>query len=238
MNHKVTSCFSVNVSIKVTILALLAIACTVYRSAGAQVPVERIVGEVVSLEGSELRLKSSDGRALNVQLASNVRFSGRSAGNAQMLVAGAYLGTTATPQADGTLRALEVHVFPESMRGTGEGHRPMDGVTPGSTMTNATVTGVAAGAGDRSKGTTNTMTNAAVTGVASEATGLRMTLAYKGGEKIVVVPERTPITMVEEADRTLLTPGTHVIASVARQSDGTLVAERVTVGKNGFVPPL
>ena len=79
MNHKFACGFSINFSTELSMLALLAIACAVSSSAGAQASVERIAGEVVALDGSDLRLKSSDGRALNVRLAANVRFSGRSA---------------------------------------------------------------------------------------------------------------------------------------------------------------
>ena len=141
---------------------------------------------------------------------------------------------TAAPQADGTLVASEVQVFPESMRGTGEGHRPMSpdsGASAGATMTNATVASVAgAKAG-------NTMTNATVSSVAPGERAMRMTLTYKGGEKIVVVPEGILVFMTEVADRSSLVPGAHVVAYVAKQPDGILVAERVSVGKNGYVPP-
>src|ERR687887_575826 len=86
---------------------------------------------------------------------------------------GPFFEPPAVPQPDGTLRAIEVHLFPDSMRGTGEGHRPWD-LRPGSTMTNATVSGAAA-AGSKSS---STMTNATVSNVA----GRKLTLKYSGGE--------------------------------------------------------
>jgi hypothetical protein len=105
---------------------------------------------------------------------------------------------------------------------------------PGSTMTNATIASV----GGRGAAARSTTTNATVAQVSGGSDVHTLTLAYKGGEKIVVVPENVPIVMVEPADRSLLVPGAHVIVYGARQPDGTLAADRLTVGKNGFVPPL
>jgi hypothetical protein len=82
------------------------------------------------------------------------------------------------------------------------------------------------------------MTNATVADVSGTPGDRRLKLTYKGGEKTVVVPENVPVTIVEAADRSLLAPGTHVIVYGAPQADGVLAAERVIIGKNGFVPPL
>ena len=197
----------------------------------AQAQTQKIAGDVVKVDGATLEVKSTAGQVVDVKLADNARLSVRSPADAGMLAPGAFVGTTAVLQPDGTLLAREVHIFPESMRGTGEGHRPMDN-EPGSTMTNATVASVG-GAAQR-----NTMTNATVADVAGTAGERRLKLTYKGGEKTVVVPENTPLVMIEPADRSLLTPGTHVIVYGATQADGRLAAERVSIGKNGFVPPL
>src|SRR5207248_1844874 len=137
---------------------------------------------------------------------------------------GSFIGTTAVSQPDGTLRAIEVHVFPDSMRGTGEGHRPWD-LQPGSTMTNATVSSAKSG---------STMTNATVSNVA----GRKLTLKYAGGEKTVILPSDVTVVKIEPADRSRLSPGAHVFAVASRQPDGTLRAERVIVGKDGLVPPM
>ena len=204
-------------------------------TASAQTPVLKISGDVVLLDGPNLELRSSSGEKLAIRLSDKVRLSARSPAGAGVIQPGAYVGTTAVPQPDGTLLASEVHVFPESLRGTGEGHRPMasePGSAAATTMTNATVTGVSGG------NTGNTMTNATVSSVAPGERALRMTLSYKGGEKTVVVPEGIPIVMTETADRTSLVPGAHIVAYVAKQPDGTLLSERVSVGKNGYVPPL
>ena len=109
----------------------------------------------------------------------------------------------------------------------------MDVAEPGSTMTNATIASV----GGRGAAARGTATNATVAEVSGAADGRALTLTYKGGEKVVVVPDNVPIVMVEPADRSLLVPGAHVVVYAAAQPDGTLVSERLTVGKNGFVPP-
>jgi len=168
-------------------------------------------------------------------LGKDVRISARSRASLEQIAPGAFLGTTAIPRADGILVASEVHIFPESMRGTGEGHRPMD-VQIGSTMTNATVTTVKRGdAGGKAR---STMTNATVAGVAGADGERRMTLKYKDGEKTVVVPDGVPVVMVEPGELSMLTPGAHIVVSASRAPDGTLVADRISVGKDGLVPPI
>lgn len=199
----------------------------------AQAQTQKIAGEIIRVDGFMLEVRTASGQAVTVKLADNFRLSARSAADATKLAPGAYVGAMAVPQSDGTLLAREVHVFPESMRGTGEGHRAMD-TEPGSTMTNATIASV----GGRGAAAPSTMTNATVAQVSGASDVHSLTLAYKGGEKVVVVPENVPIVMVEPADRSLLVPGAHVIVYAARQPDGTLAADRLTVGKNGFVPPL
>lgn len=202
----------------------------------AQTQAQKISGEVVLLEGSRLEVKSTNGQALTIKLADKARFSARSPADLATITAGSFIGTTAVPQADGTLLASEVRVFPESMRGTGEGHRPMDN-EPGNTMTNATVTGIAAAGVSKPR---DTMTNATVANVAvaQNENGKRLTLTYKGGEKVVFVPDGIPIMMTGPGDRSLLVPGAHVVVYAAKQHDGVLVAERVSVGTKGYVPPL
>lgn len=195
---------------------------------------QRIRGDVVALNGHILEVKTGTGQVVTVRLADNVRVSARSAADPGAIASGAFIGTTAIPQPDGTLSAVEVHVFPESMRGAGEGHRPMD-TEPGSTMTNATVTSVtpAASASPR-----NTMTSATVANVAASGPGRRITLKYKDGEKIVVVGDSVPVVMVEPGDASMLVPGAHVLVTAAKQLDGTLTSDRISVGKNGLVPPI
>lgn len=215
------------------VAGILACVGTVGGAAHAQS--QKISGEVIKLEGSSLQIRAGDGQVVTVKYGDNVRLSGRSPADLDRIVPGIFLGTTAAPRADGMLSASEVHIFPESMRGSGEGHRPMD-TGPGNTMTNATVTSV--GVAKTDTRTANTMTNATVAQVAARGdSDRRLTLTYAGGEKVVIVLADTPIVMVEPADRSLLTPGAHVIVYATRQADGSLSADRITVGKNGFTPP-
>jgi hypothetical protein len=208
--------------------------CIAWNPAHAQAQVQRIGGDIVSIDNAQMQVKSRAGEALTVKLAPTLTVSARSRADLSAVAPGAFLGTTAIPQPDGTLKATEVHVFPESMRGTGEGHRPYE-FTPGGTMTNATVASVAR-PGSTSAG--STMTNATVAGVGDAAGTRTMKLTYKGGEKTVVIPPDTPIVMVEAGDRSLLVPGAHVVVTATRQPDGTLLTDRVMVGKGGLVPPL
>jgi len=117
------------------------------------------------------------------------------------------------PGADGSLAALEVLVFPEAARGTGEGHSSWD-LQPGSMMTNATVTNVTPG-----------------------AKGHSLTLRYKDGEKTIFVPEGIPVVTLQPGDRSLLVPGARVLVT-AQNRDGKPTALRITAGRNGFAPPM
>jgi hypothetical protein len=199
-----------------------------------QAATQRIRGDVVAMNGHNLEVKTGTGQVVTVRLADNVRISARSASNLGAITTGTFLGTTAVPLPDGTLVAVEVHIFPESMRGTGEGHRPMDGES-GSTMTNATVTSVTPAAKTAPR---STMTNATVAKGAASGGGRRITLKYKDGEKTVVVGDTVPVAMVEPGDASMLAPGAHVVVTAAKQLDGTLTSDRVSVGKNGLVPPI
>jgi hypothetical protein len=217
-------------------LALLAAATllTAWSSTQAQAQSQRIGGDIISVDNAQLQMKSRAGEAVTVKLAPTLNVSGRSQGSLAMITPGAFLGTTAIPQPDGTLKATEVHIFPESMRGTGEGYRPYES-TPGGTMTNATVSSVGR-AGSTASG--STMTNATVAGVGDSAGTRTMKLTYKGGEKTVVIPSGTPIVMVEAGDRSLLVPGAHIVITATRGPDGALTTDRIMVGKGGLAPPL
>jgi len=182
--------------------------------APAQTANQRIRGDVVALDGNVLQVRTRAGEALTVKLADNFAVSAIARRNLAAVVPGAFVGTATMPNADGTRRALEVLVFPESARGSGEGHYPWD-LEPGSMMTNATVSDV----------------------VAVDA-ARRMTLRYKDGEQVVVVPPDAPVVTFEPGDRSMLVPGAHVMFGAVRQPDGTLTATRINVGKDGLVPPM
>ncbi len=127
---------------------------------------------------------------------------------------GAFIGVAALPGDNGALKAMEVHVFPEAMRGTGEGHRPFD-LAPSSTMTNGAVA-------------------ARVDGVA----GASLTVTYNGGQQVIAVDPNTPIVSFAPGARADLKAGAAVVARGLRENDGTIDAIRILVGKDGLVPPL
>jgi hypothetical protein len=190
---------------------------------------QRLAGDVVAAENGLLKLRTTLGQAVDVKLPPGTRVSVRVPAAWSDIAPGSYVGTTAVPQRDGTLRAREVHIFTEAQRGTGEGHYPM--ATPGDTMTNATVSSMS---GARAR---DTMTNATVAAAGGGDTH-RLTLTYKGGEQNVVVPPGTPIVTSQPGDVRLLVPGAHVIAYAHRDEQGGLTAERISVGQGSFVPPI
>jgi hypothetical protein len=198
-------------------LALGALVCLCAQTlAQTPVPTQRIRGDVVALDGVHLQVKSRGGEMLAVTLADNYAVNAVAKVDLAAVKPGAFVGVASMPQPDGTLTALEVLVFPEAMRGTGEGHYPWD-LKPGSMMTNATVTNA---------------------GTVAQASEHRMTLKYKDGEKTIVIPADAPIVTFEPGERAMLVPGAHVLLTAAKQPDGSLTAARVVVGKNGLVPPM
>ncbi len=199
--------------------------------AGAQsAQSSRIPGDLIALKGGTVTIKSAAGETLEIRLAESLRVLAISQTDFAAIKPGAYVAVTALPQADGTLLASRINIFPESMRGVGEGHRPMAAL-PGNTMTNATVANVAVGA------VGNTMTNATVTNVA-DATQLRfLTVQYPGGNKQVAVPIGLPIMQLESVERTKLVPGAHLIVTASRADGAGWIANSITVGKDGSVPP-
>jgi hypothetical protein len=179
-------------------------------------PTQRIRGDVIALDGVHLRVKARGGETLAVTLADNYAVNAVAKVDLTAVKPGTFVGVASMPQPDGTLTALEVLVFPEAMRGTGEGHYPWD-LKPGSMMTNATVTNA---------------------GTVAQAGGHRMTVQYKDGQKTIVVPADAPVVTFEPGERAMLVPGAHVLLTAAQQPDGSLTAARVVVGKNGLVPPM
>jgi hypothetical protein len=177
-------------------------------------PVVRIRGNVESLEGNTLKVKARNGESISLQLADNATVIGITKGSVADVASGKYIGTTTVGERDGALVALEIHIFPENMRGTGEGHRDWD-LRPNSKMTNANVADVKAMGADRV-----------------------MTVNYKGGEKKILVTADTVVVGYTPTDRGELKPGAPVFINAERKADGSLAAPRVNVGLNGQVPPM
>jgi len=192
---------------------------------------QRTAGDVVRADATSLIVRAGDGTA-TFKMPAEVRVTVRLPADWSAIGPNSYVGTTAVPQADGTLLAKEVHIFTDAQRGTGEGHYPMP--TPGDTMTNATVSRISGGTAPAR----DTMTNATVAAAKAAGNAHRLTLTYKGGEQTVVVPDGVPIIRSEPGDRSLLVPGAHVVVYAHRDADGAMLIERVSVGKNDFTPPI
>jgi hypothetical protein len=173
----------------------------------------RLRGTVASLEGPVLTVKARDGAELKVTLADNVVVSGVVKRSLADIKPGDYLGVGAMPQADGSQRAIQINIFSEAQRGTGEGFRPWDGAPQG------------------------TMTNATVANAVTEVEGQVLTMKYKDGEKKIIVTPQTLIITSVPGDRAELKPGANItIPQAVKKPDGTFEAARVSVGRDGIVP--
>ena len=187
---------------------------TVSAAAFAQAPT-RIRGTVEHFDGALLTVKARGGELMKVKLPDNAVVVGIAKASVADIASGKFIGTTTVGERDGALVALEVHIFPEAMRGTGEGHRDWD-LRPQSKMTNANV--------------------AEIKNMADERV---MTVQYKGGEKKILVTPRTVVVTYAPADRSELKPGAPIFINAAeRQADGTYTAPRVNVGLHGQIPPM
>jgi hypothetical protein len=180
----------------------------------AQEPPVRVRGTIDRVDGDVYIVKARGGGELKVKLAANATVVALVKASLADIKQGSYVGVAGLPQADGSQKALEVHIFPEAMRGTGDGHRGWD-LQPSSTMTNGNVEQTAA-----------------------SSDGQVLTLKYKDGEKTIVVPPDTPIVVYVPGDKDELKAGAAIFISAAtKQADGTLQAPRVNVGR-GVAPPM
>lgn len=180
--------------------------------AQAQAPA-RLRGTIDAVNGNSMALTTRSGDKVTVAVSPDLVVTELAPVKLQDIKPGSFIGTAALPQPDGTERALEVHVFPESMRGRGEGHRPFD-LEPQSTMTNGTV-GAVTGSTDRT-----------------------LMVNYQGGNTTIVVPPDTPVVTFGPGSRAMLVPGAHIILFSTRASDGEVTAKNISVGKDGMVPPM
>jgi hypothetical protein len=180
----------------------------------AQTPPARqappIIGTVVALHGQTLQVMTQqDQTPVSVALPAKARIIEQQPGTLADVKSGEFIGTTAVQEADGKLHAREIHIFPESMRGTGEGHYPMAG--PNTTMTNGNVE--------------------AVTGSVAQATaaGTTLNISYKGGQSTVEVPSNVSVTMMSVEKRSVLKAGANVTVLAQPNASGTLTANLIIV---------
>ncbi|WP_416194707.1 DUF5666 domain-containing protein [Pseudomonas sp. AH2] len=179
------------------------------------VPAPRIGvrGAITALDGDAMKVHATRGEDLVINLTKDTQVRGVTLAKISDIKPGSYVGTAAVPLPDGTLKALEVHVFPPSMAGTGDGHRAFD-LTKDSTMTNGSV------------------------GDLVTSNGRTMTVKYKGGEKTVVVPDDVPIVNLVPGDRSLLKPGVKIVLFAQKAADNSMTALSVSAGENGITPPM
>jgi len=174
----------------------------------------RFRGTVDAIGADSLDITTRAGAKVHMQMPGTARVVTVVTAKLSDIASDSYIGTAAAPQPDGSLKALEVHIFPPSMRGAGEGFRPWDLEGGGSTMTNGTV------------------------GSLVGTSGRTATVKYGNDEKKIEIPDDVPIVAFEPADRSALKQGAKVVVNGQRGTDGSLTVASVSVGKDGLAPPM
>ena len=194
--------------------AMIALAFAAASSAVAQQPkTVRVRGTITAVDGASLTIRTREGSEVKAKLDDKTVVVAVVKASYDDIKQGSFIGVTGMPQADGSQKCVEIHIFPEAMRGTGEGHQPWD-LQPNSTMTNATV-------------------DQMVTAKDNQT----LTLKYKDGEKKIVVGPDCAIVTYKPGDRTELKPGTKIfVARAVKQADGTLTFPRINVGRDAPPP--
>ena len=196
------------------VLGMIALLLGPTASVLAQDAPVRVRGTIDRVEGDTYIVKARGGAELKVTLAEKAMVVALIKASLADIKQGSYVGVSGMPQADGSQKALEVHIFPEAMRGVGDGHRGWD-LQPTSTMTNGNVEQATA-----------------------SSDGQVLMLKYKDGEKKIVVSSDTPIVVYVPGEKSELKPGASIfIAAAVKQPDGSLQAPRVNVGR-GVAPPM
>ncbi|WP_171945052.1 MULTISPECIES: hypothetical protein [Bradyrhizobium] len=189
-------------------------ASTIYAVAQQPPSPSRVRGTIEAVDGDLLAVKSRAGEDVKLHMTGDIKVVGITRIALTDIKVGSFIGTTTVPGPDGANNAVEVHVFPENMRGTGEGSRPYD-LKPNSSMTNATVEQSVVG-----------------------NDGHTLNIKYKDGEKKVLVSPETPVVTYVPADKSDLKPGAKVIAFMKKLPDGSFETNRVSVGRDGLTPPM
>jgi hypothetical protein len=195
-------------------LFALALALPAFAQAPPATPPTRIRGTVVKLDGQVLTVKSREGQDVVIDLAPNYTVRGLVKKSLSDIKQGDYVASTGRKGPDGKLYAVEVRIFPEALRGAGEGQFPWD-LTPDSLMTNATVAGIS-----------------------SAPKGETLKVTYKGQESEYIVTPETPILTYAPGDAAMLKPGAAVFVFAVKQPDGKLTSSQITAETNGIKPPM
>jgi hypothetical protein len=201
-------------SLRVALIMTLALSAGAAFAQSAPPASARATIESVSADGANLTVRTRAGEERTVRLNPKTRLVLVVPAKLADVKPGAFIGVAAMPGENGEQKAMDVHIFPESMRGTGEGFRPHD-LAPGSTMTNGNV-------------------DARVDNVS----GPKLTVSYKGGKQTIIVDPSTPIVAFEPGSRESLKAGAAILARGPKEDDGSIDAAIVFVGKEGLVPPL
>lgn len=180
----------------------------------AQQQTTRIRGNIAAIDTTSMTVATREGSPVKLTLTPETGVAAVKALDLAAIQPGSYIGTAAKPGTDGGLEAIEVVVFPEASRGTGEGQFPWD-LVPGSSMTNGTVGGVVEG-----------------------AKGRNLDVMFKGQKATITVPPSAPVVTFGPAERADLEPGLPVFVTARPGADGAMTAARIVVGKDGVAPPM
>ena len=212
-------------------VVIVAAGTLAFVSALAAGPMGHVRGTIVSATAEELTVKTAEGE-VKVAIEPTTKIAGITRGHRDQIKAGTFVGIANVP-GTGPSRALEVVVFPDSMKGSGLGDYPWDLSTKAgksSAMTNGTVKAATAG-----EGKSSAMTNGTVKSTSS-AHGLLLAVDYGQGEKEILVPANVPVVDVMPSDASKLVPGAHVFVSTKKDAPQT--AGFIAVGIAGAVPPM
>jgi len=175
----------------------------------------RIRGTIESVDGDVYVIKNRDGAEMKLTMTDKPLFVAIVKATMADIKPGMFVGSTGMTQPDGSQKAIEVHIFPESMRGTGEGHYDWD-LKPNTKMTNANVEQTVGG-----------------------VDGQTLSVKYKDGEKKLLVTPETAVVTYVVGDKSDLKPGIKIFVGAGKkQPDGSVQTPRITYGKDGLTPPM
>ena len=201
-------------SLRFSLAAAIVLAASSAIAQNAPTTTVRATIETVDADGAGLAVRTRGGAEAKVHIKPTTMVTLVVPAALADVKPGAFIGVAALPGEGGELKAMEVHIFPEAMRGTGEGFRPFD-LAPGSTMTNGNIA-------------------ARVEGV----DGPKLTVTYKGGQQTIAVDAKAPIVGFAPGAPNDLKPGAAIIARGEKKADGSIDAARILVGKDGLTPPM
>jgi hypothetical protein len=203
-----------SILVRSLVATAVVVASSLYAIAQQPPTPSRVRGTIDGVDGDVIAVKSRSGEDVKLHMTGDMRVVGIVKISLADIKVGSFIGATTVPGPDGTNNAVEVHVFPEDMRGTGEGSRPYD-LRPNSSMTNATVAESVVG-----------------------NDGHTLLIKYKDGEKKILVSPDTPVVTYVPADKSDLKAGAKVIAFMKKLPDGSFETNRISVGRDGLTPPM